>query len=1276
MSTLRSTLLTPLAIVVLTGAVYAQAPVADFSGTPLTGVAPLTVDFTDLSSGGTVDTWAWDFGDGGTSTVQNPSHTYTAAGLYTVSLTASGPGGSDTATKIDYITVSEPPPVAAFSGTPTAGVAPLAVSFTDASTGAITSWAWDFGDTGTSTLQNPSHTYTTPGTYTVALTVTGPGGSDTSTLTNYVTVAEPPPVAAFSGTPTSGNAPLAVSFTDLSTGAVTSWAWDFGDGATSTAQNPSHTYTSAGTYTVALTVTGPGGSDTSTQVDYITVNTAGPVADFSGTPTNGVAPLAVTFTDLSTGSITSWAWDFGDGATSTAQNPSHTYTSPGVYTVALTVTGPGGSNTLTEPNYVTVNAPPTADFTGTPTSGGVPLAVAFTDLSTGTITSRSWNFGDGATSTLQNPSHTYTSVGVYTVSLTVSGPAGSDTHTEVDYITVVVNAEFVGTPTSGFSPLLVTFTDQSQGNITSWAWNFGDGGTSTARNPTHTYTGSGTFTVSLTVDGPDGPDTETKVDYVTLLEPPPVADFSGTPTTGDAPLEVNFLDLSTGNVTSWAWDFGDGGSSTAENPVYTYATPGTYTVSLTATSSGGSDTRTKVDYVTVDEPPLVADFTGTPTTGVAPLTVDFTDTSTGTITSWAWDFGDGGTSTAQNPSHTYAASGLYTVSLTVTGTLGTDSVTKVDYITANDPPPTADFIGVPTSGIAPLTVAFTDLSTGTITSRLWTFGDGTTSTHQNPTHLYSTPGTYTVMLTVSGPSGSTSATKFNYITVNWPAPVANFTGTPTTGFAPLQVSFTDTSVGNVATWAWLFGDGGTSNVENPIHVYPTPGIYNVRLTVTGPGGSDVELKNSYVTVTEPPPIADFSADPTFGEAPLLVTFTDLSTGNITNWSWNFGDGTSSTQQDPTHTYVAPGLYTVSLSTSGPGGSDTETKVDYVQIESGIADPSFEEQTPGAPPAAPWSVTFGTGHVIDPTVVTEDQGLPSHGANWCEVSAAGTDDATPPSNPGGAGSPPVGGAGISQVFVYPAGRPVLTFEAAFLRNEEASQPVHNDWMSVDVTDGSTTHNLFYRDTFSPATETSVAYGWAMSAVETVAADLSVLFPASTPTTLLTITIQAGNGGDAIQPSGGYVDDFRFLEPAAFNLYGCGVNPAGSMNVLAGEPRLGSTMVLGIDNPLGTQSIGSIPLVALSAAAWPIYPCGIPLNGFGMNGVGELLIRPGPYVLKPLLIGSLWTGPGNPAPVNVPIPGQGILAGYSIYAQGLMLDLSAGPGGVRFGLSDAVRLILGP
>ncbi len=328
-----------------------------------------------------------------------------------------------------------------------------------------------------------------------------------------------------------------------------------------------------------------------------------PLADFEGTPTVGQAPLLVTFTDLSLFTVNTWEWDFGDGNTSTDQHPIHEYVFTGDFTVTLIITGPGGSDTLVKPNYIDVNyIAPTADFEGTPTTGVAPLDVTFTDLSVDSVDSWAWVFGDGAISYMQNPVHTYVTEGTYTVSLTVGGPGGSDEMVKTDYITVSAEppvCDFEGTPTNGNAPLLVSFTDLSTGSIDTWAWDFGDGGSDTLQFPEYSYVTPGTYTVTLTVSGPGGCDEMVKTDYITVTTDAPVADFSGTPTTGEAPLLVNFTDLSTGNINTWAWNFGDGDTSSVQNPAHEYLTPGNFTVSLTATSSGGSDTEVKVDYILI-----------------------------------------------------------------------------------------------------------------------------------------------------------------------------------------------------------------------------------------------------------------------------------------------------------------------------------------------------------------------------------------------------------------------------------------------------------------------------------------------------------------------------------------------------------------------------------------------------------------------------------------------------------------------------------------------------
>jgi len=249
--------------------------------------------------------------------------------------------------------------------------------------------------------------------------------------------------------------------------------------------------------------------------------------------------------------------------------------------------------------------------------------------------------------------------------------------------------------------------------------------------------------------------------------PPPVANFSANVTAGDAPLIVAFTDESTGSPTEWAWDFEDDGiiDSTEQNPVWTYTAPGTYTVGLTVSNDAGTDTSVKTDYITVTDPagPLSADFDANTTGGEIPLTVRFTDRSTGGPVSWLWDFGDGGNSTERNPEYTYTIPGVYTITLNASRSDVFDIMTKVDYITVTGLTPVANFTADMMSGVAPLTVNFTDLSANHPTSWNWTFGDGNLSDEQHPTHTFVQLGAgrnrYTVSLTASNEFGSNTTVR-------------------------------------------------------------------------------------------------------------------------------------------------------------------------------------------------------------------------------------------------------------------------------------------------------------------------------------------------------------------------------------------------------------------------------------------------------------------------------------------------------------------------------------
>jgi PKD repeat protein len=315
------------------------APFANFTFSGDNNPAPCEVTFSNFSTNSA--SYNWNFGDGTpASTEQNPQHTYTTGGTFNVILMAAGAGGSNSINK--SVTIKYPIPGANFTFTGNSSTAPCTVTFSNASTNS-TSFSWNFGDNSpTSTEQNPQHIYTAGGTYSVQLTAIGEGGSNS--VTKSVIIQYPIPVADFLFSGNNSPAPCTVSFTNSSTNATT-YDWNFGDGGTSTEANPQYTFAAGGVYNIQLTAISPGGNNSITK--SVIIQYAIPTANFTFSGDDNPAPCTVTFTNYSS-NATSYIWNFGDGGSSTATNPQHTYTTEGTYIVQLTATGPGGNNSITK----------------------------------------------------------------------------------------------------------------------------------------------------------------------------------------------------------------------------------------------------------------------------------------------------------------------------------------------------------------------------------------------------------------------------------------------------------------------------------------------------------------------------------------------------------------------------------------------------------------------------------------------------------------------------------------------------------------------------------------------------------------------------------------------------------------------------------------------------------------------------------------------------------------------------------------------------------------
>ena len=341
------------------------------------------------------------------------------------------------------------------------------------------------------------------------------------------------------------------------------------------------------------------------------------------------------------------------------------------------------------------------------------------------------------------------------------------------------------------------------------------------------------------------------VDYLPLVYPsnspepvPPVADFSSDVSSGNAPLTVTFTDKSTGDPTEWNWNFGDGTDSTDKNPVHTYTSAGTYTVTLTVSNADGAASKEGTITVLQSTEQVVADFTSNVASGNTPLEVSFTDTSTGSPTAWSWDFGDGTTSTDKNPVQTYTSAGTYTVTLTASNANGRSSKTgSITVLQTSEPVlPVADFGTNAIQGPAPLAVQFTDLSQNAV-SWSWDFDNNgqPDSTDQSPVYVYEVPGDYTVNLTVSNENGTASKTigiKVLEAEEDNGLPVPDFSANVTSGYAPLEVLFTDLSQ-KATEIGWDFNNDGVADVSSSpiVYVYTSPGTYTVNLLATNENGT-------------------------------------------------------------------------------------------------------------------------------------------------------------------------------------------------------------------------------------------------------------------------------------------------------------------------------------------------------------------------------------------------------------------------------------------------------
>ncbi len=869
----------------------------------------------------------WNFGDGKTSSLTNPSNTYLLAGNYNVQLKVQNSNGCiDSITKIVNVISS---PTAAFTHSAT-GVcnANLTVSFTNQSIGIDYTLFWSFGDGSTSIALNPAKTYASAGAYNVKLIVTNANGCKDS-ITQTIFIASKPTVNF-----TINNASQCISnnlysFTNLSSGAV-SYLWDFGDGTTSILTSPTKTYINNGVYDVKLIATNSNGCKDSNTQSLIVFEK--PAAIFN-LPSNAICSntLTISPTNNSTGLSNTYVWSFGDGTTSTLTNPTKTYTVAGNYTIKLVATNIHGCRDSVQ-QTISISVAPFASFSINNNSQcAVNNIFSFTNTTTGAV-NYFWDFADGTTSILSNPNKAYVLPGLYNVKLIATNSNGCK-----DSIIKTVNV--LAKPAASFTlpsniicsnSLTISPTNTSTGTSNNYTWFFGDGTTSTLVNPTKTYTTQGNYTIKLVAINSNN--CKDSIEQTISISSSPVANFIVNSSSQCAVNNVfTFTNQST-NSTSYFWDFDDGITSILSNPSKAFLNAGTYNVKLVSSNANGcKDSITK--SVTVLEKPIATFILNNSATCTSNLSISPTNNSSGVGNSYVWYFGDGTTSTLTNPTKTYATIGSYTIKLVVTNGNGCkDSTEKsITFSTA----PVANYsINSSVQCGANNLFAFSNLSSGASTY-FWDFGDGITSIVTNPSKSYTNSGTYIVKLIAKSVNGcADSITKTITVGVG---PIAQFTYP---GFGSnsclnnLIIPFTNNST-NATSYLWDFGDGTTSTLSNPTKTYAAYGNYLVKLVATSSNGCKDSLILNLQLAAKP--IAAFSVN---NSNQCLnnnsFIFTNSSTVGA-NYFWDFGDGTISSQQNPTKNYTVSGNYIVKLTVTNATGCSSFISQNIIVNNALIAD---------------------------------------------------------------------------------------------------------------------------------------------------------------------------------------------------------------------------------------------------------------------------------------------------------------------------------------------------
>jgi PKD repeat protein len=927
---------------------------------------------------GAIASYEWDFGDGGSGSGATPVHVYQKPGEYLVRLTVTDDSGTVRNSASDTLRVTVNAAPIADAGPDLVGAPGQELVFAAAGSldpdGDLADYLWQFKEGATASGPRVSYAFDRPGVYYVRLAVRDDTSQDRAVDYDEAKVVINAPPVARGGHDVLAAPGEAVTFDAGGSfdpdGQIATYRWDFSDQPEPTfGQQVIRSYATPGVYTAQLTVTDDSGAINAVSQDEleIRINHA-PVADAG--PDVVTWQSTITFDGAASadadGDPLTYVWDFGDGTPAVAgQRVSHTYAEGGVYPVVLTVDdGTGLPNASDRASLtVTINRAPVAVAGGNREVCAGDVVVfdgsGSRDPDGGLLRYR-WDFGDGTSAELVNPTKTYDRGAVYPVTLTVRDESGFANDSHTDRIVVRVDESPIaeaGPDQEVCAGTEVHFDGSAShdfdGVVNRFQWDFGDGAAGGGDKPVHVYQLPGDYRVVLSIEGDQaGQCSNTDVDEMRVrVVEAPVARIAGpgrvavgAPNTFDGRGSLG----ATGKIVSWRWDLGDG--TMAEGPLveHTYQSPGAYVVRLgieTDVTAAACDVAEVKHQVIANAQP-VADAGEDLLVGVnQEVLFDGSGSSDpdGSIATWSWDFGDGSSGEGVNARHRYRAPGRYEVKLTVRDDtdLPNNAATDTVIVEVNTPP--APVIEAPAVACVEAPVRFAAGSgNGPIERFAWTFGDGASAEGPEVEHSYGAPGRFQVALLADDGRklNNSQQQAVHELHVNQPPRALAgpdrmvCPGEPVT----FDGSGSHDADGALTRFRWDFGDGASADGAEVTHVFEAPGVYDVVLAVTDDSGAScgaaIDLARVWVNA---PPVAVAGDDKggfVGGAYDHLLFDASASTdadGEALSFLWDLGDGVTRSGAKVAHAYSEPGEYAVRLGVADGTGLECGQAWDEIKV---------------------------------------------------------------------------------------------------------------------------------------------------------------------------------------------------------------------------------------------------------------------------------------------------------------------------------------------------------